>query len=159
MWDSSGGQGCNLFDPLSICCSCVRRRRGCGVPSARHGALRYVRIIQHAYTVIQFTHYQPSDRDPRVDIAQGRDRVGSYARRVNRETERIDGEHHPTSTKLLEASSNREVRFYGQRFSPFIPLNSPFFLRGDYYLSVLPKTANLSSCVRRLLYATVFRDR
>lgn len=70
----TAARGCNLFDPLSLCCSCVRRRRGCGVPPARHGALRYVRIIQHAYTVIQFTHYQPSDRDPRVDIARGRDR-------------------------------------------------------------------------------------
>ncbi|XP_073968309.1 uncharacterized protein isoform X3 [Bombus fervidus] len=36
-----------IFD---IYMSCVRRRGGCGVPSARHGVLRYVRIIQHAYT-------------------------------------------------------------------------------------------------------------
>lgn len=70
----TGRERCNLFDPLSVCCSCVRRRRGCGVPSTRHGALRYVRIIQHAYTVIQFTHYQPParsrarSRDFRVDI-------------------------------------------------------------------------------------------
>lgn len=150
MRDSSGGQGCNLFDPLSICCSCVRRRRGCGVPSARHGALRYVRIIQHAYTVIQFTHYQPSDRDPRVDTAQGRDRVGSFARRVNRETERIDGEHHPTSTKPLEASSNREVRFYSGRDFP-----RPFLLIHRFFSGAI---IICPFCRRRRIYHRAFGD-
>lgn len=34
-----------FWSSVSVCCSCVRRRRGCGVPSTRHGVLRYVRII------------------------------------------------------------------------------------------------------------------
>lgn len=48
------------FNPgVLFCFSCVRRRGGCGVPSARHGVLRYVRIIQHAYTVIQLNYQIP----------------------------------------------------------------------------------------------------
>jgi len=150
--DSSDGQGCNLFDPpLSVCCSCVRRRRGCGVPSARHGALRYVRIIQHAYTVIQFTHYQPSDQ--RSSRRQGRKRrLAVRGTEMNREE---TGKVIPIEPSKPGASFNRaKSDFTSRDFPRPFPLNSPSSRRDDYYPSVLPKTADLSSCFRRLLHAT-----
>jgi len=65
----------SFWSPFSVCCSCVRRRRGCGVPSTRHGALRYVRIIQHAYTVIQYSRIiSLRSAGSRVDIARGKER-------------------------------------------------------------------------------------
>lgn len=50
---------CSTLFLVFFCFSCMRRRGGCGVPSTRHGVLRYVRIIQHAYTVIQLNYQIP----------------------------------------------------------------------------------------------------